>query len=220
MYISMLSKTQGAGETHRPRPEPRRKAQKKAWDFLRSLEVGNGFSEGVDQVTTLQEPLINEAAVEKVELLVQDAISQGAKLVVGGKRHNLGLTFYEPTIISDVKNEVLIARGGGLAAYLFTNNIQHLWRVSEALEYGLVGVKYHVFFSQVAPFGGVKQSGLGREGSKYGLDKYLEVSTIEDGFATESCVYSSQQAPSYGKLTPTLGNYLKEIMYRQSVMMA
>ncbi|KAF5779672.1 putative succinate-semialdehyde dehydrogenase (NAD(+)) [Helianthus annuus] len=91
-------------------------------------------------------------------------------------------------------------RDGGLAAYLFTNNIQRLWRVSEALEYGLVGVKNHVSFSQVAPFGGVKQSGLGREGSKYGLDEYLE-----DGFATGSCVYSSQQAPSYGKLTPTLG---------------
>ncbi|MFS7984919.1 putative succinate-semialdehyde dehydrogenase (NAD(+)) [Helianthus anomalus] len=148
-------------------------------------------------------PLINEAAVEKVESLVQDAISQGAKVVVGGKRHNLGLTFYEPTIISDVKNEMLIARreifgpvtpvirfkteeeaikiandtDSGLAAYLFTNNIQRLWRVSEALEYGLVGVNNHVSFSQVAPFGGVKQSGLGREGSKYGLDEYLEVST-------------------------------------------
>ncbi|KAJ0688900.1 putative succinate-semialdehyde dehydrogenase (NAD(+)) [Helianthus annuus] len=163
-----------------------------------SLKVGNGFSEGVDQG-----PLINEAAVEKVESLVQDAISQGAKVVVGGKRHNLGLTFYEPTIISDVKNEMLIARreifgpvtpvirfkteeeaiqiandtDSGLAAYLFTNNIQRLWRVSEALEYGLVGVNNHVAFSQVAPFGGVKQSGLGREGSKYGLDEYLEVST-------------------------------------------
>ncbi|KAJ0870127.1 putative succinate-semialdehyde dehydrogenase (NAD(+)) [Helianthus annuus] len=166
---------------------------------IQSLKVGNGFSEGVDQG-----PLINEAAVEKVESLVQDAISQGAKVVVGGKRHNLGLTFYEPTIISDVKNEMLIARreifgpvtpvirfkteeeaiqiandtDSGLAAYLFTNNIQRLWRVSEALEYGLVGVNNHVAFSQVAPFGGVKQSGLGREGSKYGLDEYLEIKCI------------------------------------------
>ncbi|MFS7984918.1 putative succinate-semialdehyde dehydrogenase (NAD(+)) [Helianthus anomalus] len=166
---------------------------------VQSLKVGNGFSEGVDQG-----PLINEAAVEKVESLVHDAISQGAKVVVGGKRHNLGLTFYEPTIISDVKNEMLIARreifgpvtpvirfkteeeaiqiandtDSGLAAYLFTNNIQRLWRVSEALEYGLVGVNNHVSFSQVAPFGGVKQSGLGREGSKYGLDEYLEIKCI------------------------------------------
>ncbi|KAM0063544.1 putative succinate-semialdehyde dehydrogenase (NAD(+)) [Helianthus debilis subsp. tardiflorus] len=166
---------------------------------VQSLKVGNGFSEGVDQG-----PLINEAAVEKVDSLVQDAISQGAKVVVGGKRHDLGLTFYEPTIISDVKNEMLIARreifgpvtpvirfkteeeaiqiandtDSGLAAYLFTNNIQRLWRVSEALEYGLVGVNNHVSFSQVAPFGGVKQSGLGREGSKYGLDEYLEIKCI------------------------------------------
>ncbi|KAF5781482.1 putative succinate-semialdehyde dehydrogenase (NAD(+)) [Helianthus annuus] len=166
---------------------------------VQSLKVGNGFSEGVDQG-----PLINEAAVQKVDSLVQDAISQGAKVVVGGKRHNLGLTFYEPTIISDVKNEMLIARreifgpvtpvirfkteeeaiqiandtDSGLAAYLFTNNIPRLWRVSEALEYGLVGVNNHVAFSQVAPFGGVKQSGLGREGSKYGLDEYLEIKCI------------------------------------------
>ncbi|XP_021993450.1 succinate-semialdehyde dehydrogenase, mitochondrial isoform X4 [Helianthus annuus] len=166
---------------------------------VQSLKVGNGFSEGVDQG-----PLINEAAVQKVDSLVQDAISQGAKVVVGGKRHSLGLTFYEPTIISDVKNEMLIARqeifgpvapvirfkteeeaiqiandtDAGLAAYLFTNNIQRSWRVSEALEYGIVGVNEGLHAYEVAPFGGFKQSGLGREGSKYGLDDFLEIKCI------------------------------------------
>ncbi|KAI7750302.1 hypothetical protein M8C21_005823, partial [Ambrosia artemisiifolia] len=166
---------------------------------VKSLKVGSGLSEGV-----AQGPLINEAAVQKVESLVQDAISKGAKVVVGGKRHNLGFTFYEPTIISDVKNEMLIARqeifgpvapvikfkteeeaiqiandtDAGLAAYLFTNNIQRSWRVSEALEYGIVGVNEGIYSYEVAPFGGFKQSGLGREGSKYGLDEYLEIKCI------------------------------------------
>ncbi|XP_076954581.1 succinate-semialdehyde dehydrogenase, mitochondrial-like [Bidens hawaiensis] len=166
---------------------------------VKSLKVGNGFSEGV-----AQGPLINEAAVQKVESLVQDATSKGAKVILGGKRHNLGFTFYEPTIISDVKNEMLIARQeifgpvtpiirfkteeeaiqiandteSGLAAYLFTNNIQRSWRVCEALEYGIVGVNEGVFASPGAPFGGFKQSGLGRESSKYGLDEYLEIKCV------------------------------------------
>ncbi|KAK9057656.1 hypothetical protein SSX86_022492 [Deinandra increscens subsp. villosa] len=166
---------------------------------VQNLKVGNGFTEGV-----AQGPLINEAAVQKVESLVQDAVSKGAKVVVGGKRHDLGFTFYEPTIISDVKNDMLIARqeifgpvapvikfkteeeaiqiandtDSGLAAYLFTNSIQCSWRVTEALEYGIVGVNDGMFSSEVAPFGGFKQSGLGREGSKYGLDEYLEVNQV------------------------------------------
>ncbi|XP_076934565.1 succinate-semialdehyde dehydrogenase, mitochondrial-like [Bidens hawaiensis] len=166
---------------------------------VQSLKVVNGLSEDV-----AQGPLINEAAVQKVESLVQHAISQGAKVVVGGKRHNLGFTFYEPTIISDVKNEMLIAREeifgpvtpvirfkteeeaiqiandteSGLAAYLFTNNIQRSWRVCEALEYGIVGVNDGMFASPGAPFGGFKQSGLGRESSKYGLDEYLEIKCV------------------------------------------
>ncbi|KAI3810071.1 hypothetical protein L1987_19678 [Smallanthus sonchifolius] len=166
---------------------------------VQNLKVGNGFNEGVTQG-----PLINEAAVQKVETLVQDAISKGAKIVVGGKRHNLGFTFYEPTIIGDVRNEMLIARqeifgpvtpvirfkteeeaiqiandtDSGLAAYMFTNNIQRSWRVTEALEYGIVGVNEGLFSSEVAPFGGFKQSGLGREGSKYGLDEYLEIKCV------------------------------------------
>ncbi|KAK2972063.1 hypothetical protein RJ640_005083 [Escallonia rubra] len=162
---------------------------------VQNLKVGDGYGEGVEQG-----PLINEAAIEKVESLVQDAVSKGAKVLLGGKRHSLGMTFYEPTVISDVKNEMLISReevfgpvapllqfkteeeairiandtNAGLAAYIFTTNISRCWRVSEALEYGIVGVNEGLVSTEVAPFGGVKQSGLGREGSKYGMDEYLE----------------------------------------------
>ncbi|CAB4276935.1 unnamed protein product [Prunus armeniaca] len=166
---------------------------------VQNMQVGNGFSEGV-----AQGPLINEAAVQKVESFIQDAISKGAKVVLGAKRHSLGMTFYEPTVLSDVKNDMLIAReevfgpvapllrfktedeairiandtNAGLASYIFTNNVQRSWRVSEALEYGLVGVNEGLISTEVAPFGGVKQSGLGREGSKYGMDEYLEVKYV------------------------------------------
>ncbi|KAJ4841252.1 Succinate-semialdehyde dehydrogenase, mitochondrial [Turnera subulata] len=166
---------------------------------VQSLQVGDGFTDGV-----VQGPLINEAAVQKVETFVQDAISKGAKVLLGGKRHSLGLTFYEPTIITDVKSEMLLAReeafgpvapilkfktedeairiandtNAGLAAYVFTNNIQRSWRVAEALEYGLVGVNEGLISTEVAPFGGVKQSGLGREGSKYGMDEYVELKYV------------------------------------------
>ncbi|KAJ0568010.1 putative succinate-semialdehyde dehydrogenase (NAD(+)) [Helianthus annuus] len=166
---------------------------------VQDLKVGNGFSEGV-----VQGPLINEAAVQKVDSFVQDAISKGAKVLVGGKRHSLGFTFYEPTIIGDVKNEMLIARqevfgpvapvirfkteeeaiqiandtNAGLAAYIFTNSMKRSWRVAEALEYGIVGVNEGLVSTEVAPFGGYKQSGLGREGSKYGLDEYLEIKYV------------------------------------------
>lgn len=166
---------------------------------VQDLQVGNGFTEGV-----VQGPLINEAAVQKVESYVQDAISKGAKVLLGGKRHSLGMTFYEPTVIGDVKSEMLLSRGevfgpvapllrfkteeeaiqlandtdAGLAAYVFTSNIQRSWRVTEALEYGLVGVNEGLISTEVAPFGGVKQSGLGREGSKYGMDEYLELKYV------------------------------------------
>ncbi|KAF7822463.1 succinate-semialdehyde dehydrogenase, mitochondrial [Senna tora] len=183
-------------------------------DAVKNMKVGDGFSEGV-----VQGPLINEAAVKKVESLLQDATSKGAKVIHGGKRHSLGLTFYEPTVITDVNNEMLISRNlmhflvfsnlkadekeevfgpvaplmkfkteeeaitiandtnAGLGSYIFTNNVQRSWRVAEALEYGLVGVNEGVISTEVAPFGGVKQSGLGREGSKYGMDEYLELSS-------------------------------------------
>ncbi|KAL6198761.1 hypothetical protein ACLB2K_028550 [Fragaria x ananassa] len=163
---------------------------------VQKFQVGHGFSEGVTQG-----PLINEAAVQKVESFVKDATSKGAKVVLGAKRHSLGMTFYEPTVLSDVKSDMIIAReevfgpvapvlrfkteddalrmandtNAGLAAYIFTNSVQRSWRVAEALEYGLVGVNEGLISTEVAPFGGVKQSGLGREGSKYGMDEYLEV---------------------------------------------
>lgn len=166
---------------------------------VQNLQVGDGFSEGV-----VQGPLINEAAVKKVETFVQDAVSKGAKVLLGGKRHSLGMTFYEPTVVGDVKNDMLLSReeafgpvapllrfkteeeairiandtNAGLAAYIFTTNVQRSWRVSEALEYGLVGVNEGLISTEVAPFGGVKQSGLGREGSKYGMDEYLEMKYV------------------------------------------
>ncbi|KAK9131613.1 hypothetical protein Scep_011141 [Stephania cephalantha] len=166
---------------------------------VRNLQVGNGFTEGV-----AQGPLINEAAVQKVEAFLQDATSKGAKIQLGGQRHSLGMTFYEPTVVSNVNSEMLLSREevfgpvapilcfkteeeascpffvqySGLAAYIFTNNVQRSWRVSEALEYGLVGVNEGLISTEVAPFGGVKQSGLGREGSKYGMDEYLEMKYV------------------------------------------
>ncbi|XP_030488649.1 succinate-semialdehyde dehydrogenase, mitochondrial [Cannabis sativa] len=166
---------------------------------VQNMKVGDGFSDDV-----VQGPLINEAAVTKVESLVQDAVSKGAKVILGGKRHNLGMTFYEPTIIGDTNNEMRISReeifgpvasllrfkteeeaihvandtNSGLAAYMFTSSIPRSWRVAEALEYGLVGVNEGIISTEVAPFGGVKQSGLGREGSKYGFDEYLEIKYI------------------------------------------
>ncbi|KAK1372394.1 Succinate-semialdehyde dehydrogenase [Heracleum sosnowskyi] len=166
---------------------------------VKNLKVGDGFGEGV-----VQGPLINEAAVQKVETLLQDAVSKGAKVLLGGKRHGLGFTFYEPTVIGDVNNDMRISReevfgpvapllrfkteeeaisiandtNAGLAAYFFSTNVQRTWRVAEALEYGIVGVNEGLVSTEVAPFGGVKQSGLGREGSKYGMDEYLEMKYI------------------------------------------
>ncbi|XP_020269423.1 succinate-semialdehyde dehydrogenase, mitochondrial [Asparagus officinalis] len=166
---------------------------------VQDLQVGNGLAEGISQG-----PLINEAAVEKVEKLVKDATSKGANVILGGRRHSLGMSFYEPTILSNVSNNMLISReevfgpvapllpfkteeeaikiandtNAGLAAYIFTKSIPRSWRVSEALEYGLVGVNEGLISTEVAPFGGVKQSGLGREGSKYGMDEFLEVKYV------------------------------------------
>lgn len=166
---------------------------------VQNMKVGDGFTDGV-----VQGPLINESAIQKVESFVQDAVSKGANILLGGKRHSLGMTFYEPTVVGDVNSEMLLSReevfgpvaplirfkteeeaihiandtNAGLAAYLFTTNIQRSWRVSEALEYGLVGVNEGIISTEVAPFGGVKQSGLGREGSKYGIDEYLELKYV------------------------------------------
>jgi succinate-semialdehyde dehydrogenase/glutarate-semialdehyde dehydrogenase len=163
------------------------------------LKVGNGFDEGV-----MQGPLINMAAVEKVEHLLGEAISKGARVVRGGKRHQLGGTFFEPTVLTDVNETMAIsheeifgpvatlfrfkdeaeairtanATEYGLAAYFYTRDIGRVMRVSEALEYGIVGVNEGIISTEVAPFGGMKQSGIGREGSKYGIEDYLEIKYV------------------------------------------
>ena len=148
-----------------------------------------------------QGPLIDNAAVEKVESHIRDAQEKGAKLLVGGRRHSLGGRFFEPTILTDVTPAMAVAREEtfgpvaplfrfkteaeavalsnatefGLAAYFYGRDIARVWRVAEALEYGIVGINTGLISTEVAPFGGVKESGLGREGSKYGIDEYLEI---------------------------------------------
>ncbi|MGO4810673.1 NADP-dependent succinate-semialdehyde dehydrogenase [Cupriavidus sp. 2MCAB6] len=160
------------------------------------LKVGHGVEPGV-----LQGPLINEDAVAKVELHIADAMAKGARLLSGGKRHSLGGTFFEPTVLADVTPAMRVAKEEtfgplaplfrfstdaevigmandtefGLASYFFSRDIGRIWRVAEALEYGMVGINTGLISNEVAPFGGVKQSGLGREGSKYGIEDYLEI---------------------------------------------
>ncbi len=160
------------------------------------LKVGDGRVEGNNQG-----PLINEAAVEKVEQHIDDALTKGARLVCGGKRHGLGGTFFEPTVLADVTPGMAVAREEtfgpgaplfrfqdeaeaivmandtefGLAAYFYSRDIGRIWRVGEALEYGMVGINEGIISTEVAPFGGVKESGLGREGSKYGIDEFVEI---------------------------------------------
>jgi succinate-semialdehyde dehydrogenase / glutarate-semialdehyde dehydrogenase len=164
-----------------------------------SLKVGDGTSDG-----TTQGPLIDMAAIEKVESHIADAIQKGAKLLQGGKRHALGNSFFEPTVLADVTSDSLIFSEEtfgpvaplfrfktddevielanrtefGLASYFYSRDIGRVWRVAEALEYGMVGVNTGMISTEVAPFGGVKQSGLGREGSHHGIDDYLEIKYI------------------------------------------
>jgi succinate-semialdehyde dehydrogenase/glutarate-semialdehyde dehydrogenase len=166
---------------------------------VKALKVGPGTEAGVTQG-----PLINADAVAKVEAHVQDATRQGAKVVVGGKRHALGGTFYEPTVLTNVTADMQIFREEtfgpvaplirfkddaevvelanrtefGLASYFYSRDIGRIWRVAEALEYGMVGVNTGLITTEVAPFGGMKQSGLGREGSKYGIEEYVEVKYV------------------------------------------
>ncbi len=163
---------------------------------VRKLKVGDGLKGEVQQG-----PLIDMDAILKVEEQIQDAVSKGGKVVRGGKRHKLGGTFFQPTIISDVTTEMLIAREEtfgpvaplfrfstekeaiqmandteyGLAAYFYTRDNARVWRVAEGLEYGMVGINTGLISTTVAPFGGYKESGIGREGSKYGIEEYLEV---------------------------------------------
>ena len=161
-----------------------------------ALKVGNGADAGI---TT--GPLIDQAAVDKVEEHVADAVTTGARVVVGGKRHALGGLFYEPTILAGVDTTMKVTREEtfgpvapifrfsteaeaiamandtefGLASYFYARDIGRVWRVAEAIESGMVGINVGIISNEVAPFGGVKQSGLGREGSKYGIDEYMEV---------------------------------------------
>lgn len=163
------------------------------------LKVGAGNEEGVTQG-----PLIDVAAIEKVEGHVADALAKGATVLQGGKRHSLGGTFFEPTVLANVSDNALIfieetfgpvaplfrfksdeevielanRTEFGLASYFYSRDIGRIWRVAEALEYGMVGVNTGMISNEMAPFGGVKQSGLGREGSHHGIDEYLELKYV------------------------------------------
>lgn len=163
---------------------------------VKALKVAPGCEPGATQG-----PLIDDTAVKKVEEHIQDAISRGATVLVGGRHHALGGRFFEPTILTGVTPEMAIAREEtfgpvaplfsfkseadavalandtqyGLAAYFYGRDVARVWRVAEALEYGIVGINTGMISTEVAPFGGVKESGLGREGSKYGIDEYLEI---------------------------------------------
>jgi succinate-semialdehyde dehydrogenase/glutarate-semialdehyde dehydrogenase len=168
----------------------------KLTEKVRGLKVANGMAPGATQG-----PLINENALAKVEEHVADAISKGARVLTGGRRHALGGTFYEPTVLADVTPAMKLAREEtfgpvaplfrfrtedegvamandtefGLASYFYARDIGRIWRVAEALECGMVGINTGIISNEVAPFGGMKQSGLGREGSKYGIEEFLEV---------------------------------------------
>jgi succinate-semialdehyde dehydrogenase/glutarate-semialdehyde dehydrogenase len=165
-------------------------------DAVRKLRVGDGLQGATDQG-----PLIDAKAIAKVEEHISDALSKGAKVAVGGHRHALGGTFFEPTVITQVRPNMLVAREEtfgpiapvfafkdekeairlandtefGLASYFYTRDLARAWRVAEALEYGIVGLNTGIISTEVAPFGGIKESGMGREGSKYGILDYTEM---------------------------------------------
>jgi succinate-semialdehyde dehydrogenase/glutarate-semialdehyde dehydrogenase len=163
---------------------------------VKKLKVGMGLGEDIKQG-----PLINEKALEKVTAHIKDAVAKGAKILAGGKPHKLGGLFFEPTILTNVNATMLLAKEEtfgpvaplfrfnnekeaiamanntefGLASYFYSENTHRIWRVSEALEYGMVGINEGIISTEVAPFGGIKESGMGREGSKYGLEDYLDI---------------------------------------------
>ena len=165
-------------------------------EAVRQLRVGDGL-----KGATEQGPLIDDKAVAKVEEHIADALAKGGRIALGGKRHALGGTFFEPTIITHVTPKMLVAREEtfgpvapifsfkdekqaiqmandtefGLASYFYTRDIGRAWRVAERLEYGIVGLNTGLISTEVAPFGGVKESGIGREGSKYGILDYTEI---------------------------------------------
>lgn len=163
---------------------------------IAELSVGNGLDSN-----TIIGPMIDEKAALNTESLIEEALSLGAKVLVGGKRHALGGAFFEPTLLSDVKVEMRVAQEEifgpvapifkfkteqevilaandtefGLACYMYSRDVGRIWQIYEALEYGMVGVNVGVIATEVAPFGGIKSSGLGREGSKYGIEDYIEI---------------------------------------------
>jgi succinate-semialdehyde dehydrogenase/glutarate-semialdehyde dehydrogenase len=165
-------------------------------EAVAKLKVGNGLEDG-----TTQGPMIDDKAVQKVEELISDAKSKGAVVSLGGKRHELGGSYFSPTVLTQVTKEMLLAKEEifgpvaplfkfeteaqaiqmandtefGLAAYFFSKDISRVWRVAEALEYGMVGINTGAISNEMSPFGGMKSSGLGREGSKYGIEDYLEI---------------------------------------------
>ncbi len=165
-------------------------------EAVRRLKVGNGMDEGVEQG-----PLIDEDAVKKVQEHLRDAVDKGARILTGGKPHALGGTFFEPTVLAGATPQMQLSREEtfgpvaplfrfesddeavrlandtefGLASYFYSRDIQRVWRVAESLEYGIVGINTGLISNEVGPFGGVKQSGLGREGSRYGIDDYLVI---------------------------------------------
>jgi len=167
-----------------------------------ALKVGDGFEAGVNQG-----PLIDAAAVAKVEEHISDAVAKGAKVLAGGKRHALGGTYFEPTILTDVTTAMKVTKEEtfgpvaplfrfkdeaeairmandteyGLASYFYSRDLGRVWRVGEALEYGMIGINTGLISTEVAPFGGVKESGLGREGSLYGIDEYIEIKYMSMG---------------------------------------
>lgn len=172
---------------------------RKLAEAVGDLKVGNGCEEGVTQG-----PLINQAAIEKVERHLSDAVDKGARVLTGGNRHALGGTFFQPTVLAEVTSDMVVTHEEtfgplaplyrfrdesevvklandteyGLAGYFYSRDIGRIWRVAEALEYGLVGVNAGVISVEVAPFGGMKQSGLGREGSKYGIEEYVDIKYV------------------------------------------
>lgn len=172
---------------------------------VQQLKVGNGLSPDV-QIG----PLINVDALEKVERHLEDAKANGGQVVLGGKPHSLGRLFFEPTVVIDANPRMLLAKEEtfgpvaplfrfkteeeaismsndtefGLASYFYSQNIHRIWRVSEGLEYGMVGINTGLLSTEVAPFGGVKQSGMGREGSKYGIEPYVEIKYLCMGGAS------------------------------------
>lgn len=166
---------------------------------VQALKVGRGEEEGVNIG-----PMISDSAVEKVEELLQDSLDKGARLAQGGQRHELGGLFYEPTVVRDVTADMAFATEEifgpvapifrfsnerevidlanatefGLASYFYARDLGRVWRVAEALEYGMVCINDGILSTELAPFGGVKESGLGREGSKYGIDEFVEIKYI------------------------------------------